>query len=194
MNWPERRDMGKQAWTVLWILALLAGAIACNGEQPQTTEESVGTLLVESDAFPAEGTIPQHYTCDGDDASIPLRWSDPPAVTQSLALIFDDVDAPAGTWVHWVIFNIPASVRSLPEGVAADAVVDGLGTNGSNSWGNLGYGGPCPPEGAPHRYTFRLYALDTMLDLEAGASRAELDGAMLGHILDTGQLVGRYGR
>jgi hypothetical protein len=194
MNWPERRDMGKQAWTVLWILALLAGAIACNGEQPQTTEESVGTLLVESDAFPAEGTIPQHYTCDGDDASIPLRWSDPPAVTQSLALIFDDVDAPAGTWVHWVIFNIPASVNSLPEGVAADAVVDGLGTSGANSWRNLGYGGPCPPEGAPHRYTFRLYALDTMLDLEAGASRAELDGAMLGHILDTGQLVGRYGR
>ena len=186
--------MGKHAWAILWILAILAGLIACNGGEPRTAGESVGALLAESDAFPAEGTIPQRYTCDGDDTSIPLRWSEPPAVTQSLTLIFDDVDAPAGTWVHWVIFNIPDSVRSLPEGVPADAAVDGLGTHGSNSWGNLGYGGPCPPEGTPHRYTFRLYALDTMLDLEAGASRAELDGAMQGHILDTGHLVGRYGR
>ena len=186
--------MGRHARTVLSILALLAGLIACNGEQSQIADNSMGTLLVESDAFLAEGTIPQLYTCDGDDISVPLRWSEPPAGTQSLALIFDDVDAPAGTWVHWVIFNIPAGVRSLPEGVAADPVSDGLGTNGSNSWGNLGYGGPCPPEGAPHRYTSRLYALDVLLDLEAGASRAELDGAMAGHILDTGQLMGQYGR
>ena len=186
--------MGKRAWTALWILALLAGSMACNGERSQVADESVGALLVESDAFQAEGAIPQLYTCDGDDISVPLRWLEPPAGSQSQALIFDDVDAPAGTWVHWVIFNIPASVRSLPEGVAADVVVDGLGTNGSNSWGSLGYGGPCPPEGAPHRYTFRLYALDTMLDLDAGASRAELDEAMEGHILDTGQLMGRYGR
>ncbi len=186
--------MDKRACTVLWILALLAGSIACNGKQPQIADESGGALLVESDAFQAEATIPQLYTCDGADTSIPLSWSDPPAGTQSLALIFDDVDAPAGTWVHWVMFNIPTGVRSLPEGVEADPIVDGLGTNGSNSWGNLGYGGPCPPGGAPHRYTFRLYALDVLLDLEAGASRAELDGAMEGHILNTGQLVGRYGR
>ena len=186
--------MGRREWTVLWTLALLTGLIACNGEQPEIADESEGALLVESDAFQAEETMPQRYTCDGGDISVPLRWSEPPAGTQSLALIFDDVDAPALTWVHWVMFNIPTSVRSLPEGVAADAVVDGLGTNGSNSWGNLGYGGPCPPEGAPHRYTFRLYALDALLDLKAGASRAELDEAMEGHVLDTGQLMAMYGR
>jgi hypothetical protein len=109
-------------------------------------------------------------------------------------LIFDDVDAPAGTWVHWVIFDMPAGALSLPEGVPADPVVDGLGVHGSNSWQDLGYGGPCPPKGGPHRYTFRLYALDTVLDLDAGAGRADLDKAMEGHILGTGQLMGRYGR
>jgi Raf kinase inhibitor-like YbhB/YbcL family protein len=192
----EEGKMGKRAWTALWILALLTGSIACNGEQPQppAVDESVGTLLVESDAFEAEGTIPQLYTCDGDDISPSLRWSEPPAGTQSLALIFDDVDAPVRTWVHWVIFNIAADARSLPEGVPADPSVAGLGVHGSNSWGRLGYGGPCPPKGGPHRYTFRLYALDTVLDLDAGASRAELDTAMEGHILSTGQLMGRYGR
>ena len=186
--------MSKRVGTALWLFALLAGSIACNGQQPQTVEESVGVLVVQSDAFQAEGTIPQLYTCDGDDLSPPLAWSDPPAGTQSLALIFDDVDAPARTWVHWVLFNIPTSVRALPEGMMADPSMDGLGTSGSNSWGNLGYGGPCPPEGAPHRYTFRLYALDVLLDLEAGASRAELDEAMEGHILGAGQLMGYYGR
>ena len=104
------------------------------------------------------------------------------------------MDAPAGTWVHWVLYNIPATTLSLPAGVPADSVVDGLGVQGSNSWRKLGYGGPCPPQGGPHRYTFRLYALDTMLDLDAGAGRAELEEAMEGHILGTGELMGRYGR
>lgn len=188
--------MGKRAWTILWILALLAGVIACNEVQPQppAVDEAVGTLLLETDAFEAEGTIPQLYTCDGNDTSLPLNWSEPPAGTQSLALIFDDVDAPAGTWVHWVIFAVPAEARALPEGIPTGPNAAGLGVHGSNSWGRLGYGGPCPPKGGPHRYTFRLYALDTILDLDAGASRAELDGAMEGHILGTGQLMGRYSR
>ncbi len=188
--------MAKRAWTVLWIMALVVSAIACNGEepQPQAADDSAVTLLIESEAFEAEGTIPQPYTCDGDDVSPALRWSEPPAGTQSLALIFDDVDAPMRTWVHWVLFNIPASTRTLPEGIADDAIVTGLGVHGSNSWKALGYGGPCPPKGSPHRYTFRLYALDATLDLEAGASRAELDEAMEGHILGQGQLVGLYGR
>jgi Raf kinase inhibitor-like YbhB/YbcL family protein len=188
--------MGKHAWTALWILALLAGSIACAGGQPppQAVDESAGTLLVESDAFEAAGTIPQRYTCDGKDVSPALRWSEPPPGTQSLALIFDDVDAPAGTWVHWVMFNIPDATLSLSEGVPADSIVAGLGAHGSNSWGTLGYGGPCPPKGGPHRYTFRLYALDTILDLDAGARRADLDKAMEGHILGRGELMGRYGR
>jgi hypothetical protein len=188
--------MGKRAWAALWILALLAGSVACNGEQPQpqAVEESVATLLLESDAFEAEGTIPQPYTCDGKDISPALRWSEPPAGTQGLALILDDVDAPAGTWIHWVMFNIPAATLSLPEGVPADPMVAGLGVQGSNSWGNLGYGGPCPPKGGPHRYTFRLYTLDTVLDLDAGVSRGELDEAMEGHVLGRGELMGRYRR
>jgi Raf kinase inhibitor-like YbhB/YbcL family protein len=188
--------MVKRAWTALSILVLLAGSVACTGEQPQprAVDEPVATLLLESDAFQAGDTIPQRYTCDGDDLSPALQWSEPPAGTQSLALIFDDVDAPAGTWVHWVIFDMPAGALSLPEGVPADPVVDGLGVHGSNSWQDLGYGGPCPPKGGPHRYTFRLYALDTVLDLDAGAGRADLDKAMEGHILGTGQLMGRYGR
>ena len=127
-------------------------------------------------------------------AASSLRWSEPPTGTQGLALIFDDVDAPAGTWVHWVMFNIPATTLSLAEGVPPDPTVAGLGVQGANSWRNPGYGGPCPPKGGPHRYTFRLYALDTMLDLDAGASRAELDEAMEGHILGTGQLMGQYSR
>lgn len=186
--------MAKRRWAVLWILVLLLGLVACGGDQPVDVDDSLPALLLKSDAFEAEGTIPQVYTCDGSDVSLPLEWSEPPAGTQSLALIFDDVDAPVGTWVHWVLFNIPADVRSLPEGVPAEPVVAGLGEHGSNGWGNLGYGGPCPPKGNPHRYTFRLYALNSLLDLESGASRAELDRAMEGHLLGAGQLVGRYGR
>jgi Raf kinase inhibitor-like YbhB/YbcL family protein len=178
----------------VWLLVLLTASSACSGEQPKAVDDAAEALLLESEAFEAEGTIPQPYTCDGSDLSLPLSWSEPPAGTQSLALIFDDVDAPAGTWVHWVIFDIPAETRSLPEGVPTDPVVAGLGVHGSNSWGRLGYGGPCPPKGGPHRYTFRLYALDTVLDLDSGASRAELDKAMEGHILATGQLMGRYSR
>jgi Raf kinase inhibitor-like YbhB/YbcL family protein len=104
------------------------------------------------------------------------------------------VDAPAGIWVHWVMFNIPAAARSLPEGVPPDPIVAGLGVHGSNSWRQLGYGGPCPPGGGAHRYYFRFYALDTVLDLDAGVSRAELDTAMEGHVLALGQLMGRYSR
>ncbi len=104
------------------------------------------------------------------------------------------MDAPVRTWVHWVLFNIPAGARAMAEGVPADPAIAGLGVHGANSWKRLGYGGPCPPKGSPHRYTFRLYALDTVLDLDAGASRAELDRAMEGHILGSGQLMGRYGR
>ena len=188
--------MKKRVWVSLCTLALLTSLIGCNDVQPQpaTMDPSVSSLLVTSDAFQAEGTIPQLYTCDGEDLSLPLHWSDPPAGTQSLALIFDDVDAPGSIWVHWLLFDIPAGVRSLPEGGPAGATVAGLGVHGANSWGNLGYGGPCPPKGSPHRYTFRLYALDTLLDLDARASRAELDQAMQGHILGSGLLMGRYGR
>ena len=178
---------------ILVLLAILSGCQEQTPELPAPIEEGF-TLKVESDAFEAEGTIPQKYTCDGDDLSPPLSWTEPPAGTESLALICVDPDAPAGTWDHWVLFNIPPDIGSLPEGIAADPVVEGLGTHGSNSWRRLGYGGPCPPQGAPHRYLFQLFALDSSLDLDPGASRTEVEKAMEGHILAQGQLAGKYGR
>jgi Raf kinase inhibitor-like YbhB/YbcL family protein len=177
----------------LVLLAILSGCQEKPPEQPAQEETGV-KIQIESDAFEAEGTIPQQYTCDGDDLSPPLTWSEPPVGTQSLALVCADPDAPAGTWDHWVLFNIPAGVRSLPEGISADPVVEGLGAHGSNGWGRLDYGGPCPPAGAAHHYLFQLYALDTNLDLDPGASRKDVEKGMKGHILAEGQLVGEYGR
>jgi hypothetical protein len=122
-----------------------------------------------------------------------LAWNDPPAGAASLALIVDDPDAPGGVWVHWVLYNIPAEARGLPEGVPAqDELPDGS-RHGVNSWGRRDYGGPCPPSGT-HRYFFKLYALDTMLDLPAGATKEELLAAMQGHILGEAELMGTYTR
>jgi hypothetical protein len=146
-----------------------------------------------SAAFAAGEPIPPQYTCDGEDISPPLEWSEPPAGTQSLALICDDPDAPVGTWVHWVLFNLPAGARALPEAVPSDADLSDGGRHGNNSWRRLGYGGPCPPS-ATHRYFFKLYALDTALDLAAGASKKELLGAMEGHVLAQAELMGVYSR
>jgi Raf kinase inhibitor-like YbhB/YbcL family protein len=146
-----------------------------------------------STAFVHGESIPRKYSCDGEDISPPLAWSDPPAGTQSFALTFDDPDAPAGVWVHWLLFNIPADARALPDGVPADAELPDGSLNGVNSWRRMGYGGPCPP-GGTHRYVFKLHALDTMLDLEAGASKKELLQAMEGHILAQAELMGPYTR
>ena len=151
-------------------------------------------LKVESLAFSPGGDIPRQHTCDGPDLSPPLRWSEPPAGTQSLALICDDPDAPAGTWVHWVLYRIPASARGLPEGVPKRETLADGSRQGRNDFGKVGYGGPCPPRGPKHRYFFKLYALDTVLDLPPGATKAELLKAMEGHILAQGELMGRYGR
>lgn len=188
--------MGKRFGSMVGLALILFALSTCQGGgEEQQVPESVGTVLqVESSAFEAGGDIPTRYTCDGEDVSPPLSWSEPPPGTQSLALLCDDPDAPAGTWNHWVLFNVPATTRSLPEGVPADGVVEGLGVQGSNSWQRLGYGGPCPPGGAPHRYEFKLYALDTTLELEAGASKGDVEKAIEGHILAEGQLTGRYGR
>jgi Raf kinase inhibitor-like YbhB/YbcL family protein len=137
--------------------------------------------------------IPKRFTCDGEDLSPPLSWSGLPAGTRSLALICDDPDAPVGTWDHWVLFNIPATVTGLPENVPAKASLDDGSVHGNNSWGRPGYGGPCPP-GGTHRYFFKLYALDTELNLKTGATKSQLVKAMEGHILDQAQLMGKYRR
>jgi Raf kinase inhibitor-like YbhB/YbcL family protein len=150
-------------------------------------------IELTSAAFAPGEPIPARYTCDGDDVSPPLQWSDPPDGTQSFALIFDDPDAPGGTWVHWVLFNLPGGTRDLPEAVPPDADLSGGGRHGNNSWKRLGYGGPCPP-GGTHRYFFKLFALDTVLDLDAGASKDDLLQAMQGHVLAQTELMGTYTR
>ena len=141
--------------------------------------------------------IPKKNTCDGEDCSPPLEWSVVPSQAGSLALICDDPDAPAGTWSHWVIYNLPPEARSLPEGLAAsDTGTLSSGSaarQGTNDFGKIGYGGPCPPSGT-HRYIFRLYALDTMLELKGGASRSVLLTAMKGHVLALGRFTGKYHR
>ena len=150
-------------------------------------------FALTSTAFGPSAPIPRHYTCDGRNVSPPLQWHDPPSGTKSFALIMDDPDAPGGVWVHWVLYNLPPDARALPEAVPPDATRPDGSRQGLNSWPQLGYGGPCPPSGT-HRYVFKLYALDTMLDLAAGANKAQLLKAMAGHILAQAELIGTYAR
>ena len=151
------------------------------------------TIKLTSSAFKDGAMIPARYTCDGKDISPPLNWSEVPEGTQSFTLICDDPDAPIGTWVHWVVYNIPDNVTALPENVLPHKSVMGNILQGMTDFRRIGYGGPCPPRGT-HRYYFKIYALDTMLNLPAGATKRELLRAMEGHILVEGQLMGRYGR
>ena len=153
------------------------------------------SLSLKSDAFVNGQSIPAKYTCIGKNISPALTWNDPPAGTQSFALIMDDPDAPAGTWVHWVLYNIPADSRGLPEdlpvkGKNVDPTAIYFGTNSSN---NIRYDGPCPPSGT-HRYYFKLYALDTLISLLPGATKDELLKQMQGHILAQGELVGTFSK
>ena len=151
------------------------------------------SISLTSNAFIEGAMIPQRYSCDGEDISPHLAWTDVPSGTRSLALICDDPDAPVGTWDHWVVYNIPADVHSLQEGIAEKAILDNGAVHGNNSWGRIGYGGPCPPSGT-HRYFFKIFALDTLLDLKSGSTTSQLLEAMEGHILAQGQLMGRYQR
>ncbi len=162
--------------------------------QPVSEDETM-TFELTSPAFAPGAAIPKKYTCKGDDISPPLSWGDPPARTKSLALIMDDPDAPAGTWVHWILFNIPADQRSLEENLLITAQKQDSGTIsvGSNSWKRAAYGGPCPPSGT-HRYFFKLYALDTTINLPAGATKQELLDAMQGHILAQTELMGTFSK
>ena len=150
-------------------------------------------LKLTSTAFPSGGDIPAKYTCDGADVSSALSWSGAPEGTKSFALIVDDPDAPSGTFTHWVLYAIPASTTRLPEGVPKTEQTD-VGRQGRNSFGRNGYAGPCPPPGKPHRYFFKLFALDTELNLNPGASRADLERAIKGHILEQSEWMGRYQR
>jgi Raf kinase inhibitor-like YbhB/YbcL family protein len=185
----------------LLFTAFLAFVISGCGPGPSPTPTPAAAppaapetaFELTSTAFAHEEPIPQKYTCDGQDISPPLQWSDPPQGTQSLALICDDPDAPVGTWVHWVLYNLPAEARALPEAVPPQGELPDGSRHGQNSWRRLDYGGPCPPSGT-HRYFFKLYALDTILDLEVGEGKKQILQAMEGHILAQAELMGVYSR
>lgn len=172
-------------WLVLLLVML--GSILSTGALGKEVRK-MEKLTVTSAAFAEGAAIASKYTCDGEDVNPSLAISATPAGTRSLALIMDDPDAPVGIWVHWVVWNIPAQTREIPEnGMSAGA------KQGRNDWKRNDYGGPCPPSGT-HRYYFKLYALDTTLTLEPSATKADLERAMKGHVLAAGQLMGTYKR
>ena len=178
-----------------WALVLSVWVVLCGcgggGGAAPTLSADTPRLTVISSAFREGEMIPAKYTCDGEDVSPPLAWSGAPADTVALALIANDPDAPVGDWVHWVWYDLPATVDSLPEAIQAGQPLPGGGSQGVSSFRKQGYGGPCPPSGV-HRYYFTLYALDQPTSLPAGTTRQEVLQAMEGHILASGQLIGRY--
>jgi len=152
------------------------------------------SVALKSTAFSEGGEIPREHTCDGADLSPELTWGGVSPAARSLALIVADPDAPKGTWTHWLIWNIPPHHTSLPEGVPTSEVLESGAAQGKNDFNLIGYGGPCPPPGKPHRYFFKLYALKTTLALPAGATRKEVDRAIKGHILAEAEWMGTYKR
>ena len=173
-------------------LALGVCVVAFAQERATTMEQS-NAMQLTSAAFEQGAGIPARYTCDGENLSPPLAWAGVPPGTKTLALIADDPDAPMGTWVHWVVYNLPTSTAGLPEGYAADPQRSDGTCQGVTDFHRTGYGGPCPPSGT-HRYFFTLYALDTACSLAPGATAKELEAAMRGHILAQAQLMGTYRR
>jgi Raf kinase inhibitor-like YbhB/YbcL family protein len=155
-------------------------------------------MKLTSPSFDANSAIPARYTCDGEDLSPALHWSDVPEDAKSLVVIMDDPDAPPGTWVHWVLYDLPGNLTDLPEGVPEKERLEEGAAHGAcwgvESYSRIGYHGPCPPPGDPHRYYFRLYALDTRLDLAPRATKDEVVKAMKGHVLAEAELMGTYGR
>jgi Raf kinase inhibitor-like YbhB/YbcL family protein len=176
-------------FTCLLSLLLLFAAGCKAQEAPSAQEGELDmTIQITSSAFTEGSTIPRLYTCDDKNVSPPLAWTGVPTTTVSLVIIMDDPDAPSGTWVHWVLYNLPPDLTGYDQGMS------GKGTDGKNDFNRMGYGGPCPPRGSTHRYYIKLYALDARLDLKAGAGKSQVENLMRGHILAQGQLMGKYGR
>jgi Raf kinase inhibitor-like YbhB/YbcL family protein len=178
--------------TLLTIISV--GIVSCTVNEPELPYKGAMNLSLSSPVFQEGEDIPITYTCDGQDISPPLKWGEPPSETQSFALIMDDPDAPGGVFTHWLLFNLPADSRELPEAVPLHNELANGALQGENGFGNIGYGGPCPPAGSAHHYRFTLYALDQALDLMAGISRKQVIDAITGHILAWGQLTEIYQR
>ena len=180
----------------LWIAGALCGCLmTASCADNKSGKEETMSIQITSTAFADGQPIPTKYTCDGNDVSPPLQWTNVPANTKSFALIADDPDAPMGTWVHWVASDLPSGTNTLPEGVEkSQYFISGKAMQGLNDFRRLGYGGPCPPPGKPHRYFFKIYALDTVLNLKPGLTKKELLKVTNGHVLAEGQLMGTYQR
>ncbi len=178
---------------ILSLLFVVQCQSKSNTKKEMSKKEGVKSMVLVSSAFKAGDMIPPKYTCDGENISPELSWSGAPAGTKSFALIADDPDAPMGTWVHWVVYNIPDTTHQLKEGIPPVQKLPDGSLQGMTDFRKIGYGGPCPPSGV-HRYYFKLYALDTMLSLPAGVTKAELLKAMEGHVLAKTELIGRYSR
>jgi len=184
----------------LVTVVLVCSLAACGGEGESESDpglfkegEMTMAIVVTSPAFEDGGMIPAKYTCDAEDVSPPLNIEGVPDGAQSLALISDDPDAPTGTWVHWVLYNLPPDTRELAEHMPDDEELPNGARHGVTDFRKFGYGGPCPP-GGTHRYFFKIFALDTMLELSGRVTKADLEAAMKEHVLAEGQLMGKYQR
>jgi len=194
---PESRNIRRRqiifmAISSLVLLSLPASTLAGRSSSPR--EEANMSFTISSPSFSSGGTIPTKFTCSGADVSPELKWNDPPAGTKSFALLVDDPDAPVGNWNHWTAWNLPADLRSLPEHFSKDARLSDGTEQGKNDFHKTGYNGPCPPPGKPHRYYFKLFALDSSPNLKPGSMKRDLESAMKGHILAQAEWMGRYGR
>ena len=189
----RKRENTLETAALLFIFSTLLSGQTISRDTVSAKGETVMEITISSTAFKEGEMIPKKYTCDGENISPTLEWSNIPKGTKSLALIADDPDAPRGTWVHWVLFNIPSDMKGLPENVPPRSTLKNGARHGMNDSRKLGYDGPCPP-GGTHRYYFKLYALSVDLALESGATKEQLLKAMEGQILGEGQLMGKYKR
>jgi hypothetical protein len=178
--------------TIVWLLARPSTAAHREVTTQDAIKQATDTLQLTSSSFEADAAIPAKYACDGEDVSPALAWNDPPAATKGFALVMDDPDAPNKTVVHWVIYDLPAAARKLPEAVPKDAKLPDGSFQGPNSHGKIGYSGPCPPHGVVHHYFFKLYALDKSTGLKPKATKPQVEAAIKGHILAKAQLIGRF--
>jgi Raf kinase inhibitor-like YbhB/YbcL family protein len=177
---------------MLIVLAIAAGIALA--EATAIRVPSNGAFQLTSSAFQDGGTIPDQYTCVGKNVSPPLQWSGVPESTKSLVLIVEDPDAPSGVWTHWAVYDLPPNAARLPEGISSADTVPGGGRQGLNDFKSIGYGGPCPPPGSPHHYRFKLFALDSMLGLKAGATKDDVELTMKKHVIGQAQLTAVFGR
>lgn len=178
---------------VLLVLINVAVISRANGSGPAQGEHAMAFAL-SSKSFPNGGDIAKKFTCDGADVSPQLAWTGAPAGSKSFTLIADDPDAPVGTWTHWVLYDLPPEANNLAEGAPKQPELPNGARQGRNDFGKIGYNGPCPPAGKPHRYFFKLYALDSKLNLKPGASKQEVEQAIAGHTLGKTEWMGRYQR